>query len=371
MGLGMRGRYILSAAMPLILIFVITSILIFSLTFIVSMSSSIDRMIQLIGSGTLQSSVSPEGIDFPKNTIVESVRTGEGIVNGENGKSIVYLKGVDNSYFQGERGKAIKSENILLSEREILLSTDLASDLSLEEGSRLTLLIYDSDKDRARPVLFTVKGIFDSGYSQLDRYLAFVPRETLTSSDSYEILLSKSENPYSVRESLLFQGYPTTTYRELYYSLYSNVQASIQILYFIFASVALLSAFFSIDIAHVYVSRDIKDIVGMRIMGVGKKRVIGIYLIITVSSLAVASILGALFGVLISFVSPYIVQWINSINDTLLDYYISGFSITVPYLRMLLVIFLMALTSFISVFISLSHLFKRDESLLVNSQESW
>lgn len=371
LGSRMGKRYRSSSLMPLILIFIVSMILIFALTFIVSMSSSIDRMIQLIGSGTLYSAFEPDDSLLPQGSYLYRVKRGEGILSSENGKEIAVLKGVEDSYFEGERGERIKAEGTHLGEKEILISKSLADELSLSPGDRMTLLVYEKDKERTVPSLVTVKGIFDSGYKELDRYMAFVPLDMLYGECGYEILLKDSGDTDRVQKALRESGVNAVSYREMYYDLYSNVKGSTEILYFIFGAVALLSAFFSIDIAHIYVSRDSSDIASLRTMGLGKRDLRGIYTSLTVISVGAFATLGALFGVLLSFLSPALVSLVSRVSPSLLDYYISSFEVRVPIFRIALVLILMALVSYISALISLGRLLSKDQWLLVNREESW
>ena len=53
LGEKMGFKYLLSSITPLILVFLIVGILSFSLTFIISFSDAIDRMIVILGSGSI------------------------------------------------------------------------------------------------------------------------------------------------------------------------------------------------------------------------------------------------------------------------------------------------------------------------------
>ena len=172
-GIGMDIHYILSRATPLLLVFLITSVLVFSLIFISSISKAIDRMIVLLGSGSLSFNEEVDYSLLPENSFFDPVKRGQGILFSSNGESLVYLKGVEDSYFNNERANGLKLSARDFDKNWIILSKNLASALSVNIGDRMTLLLYESEKGRTKPVLVNISGIFDSGYSQLDRYLPF------------------------------------------------------------------------------------------------------------------------------------------------------------------------------------------------------
>ena len=236
---------------------------------------------------------------------------------------------------------------------EIIVSSTLASALSLSIGDRLTLLLYEKDEGRARPVLMTVKGIYSSGYAQLDKYLAFVDI-SLTDSDSvYEILLERNTDVESVVESLWKEGIWAQSYREKYSSLCTNVDQSIMILYVILIFVALLAAFFSADIAHVYTSRDRRDIASLRLMGMRESEVRRIYRRMTLVSVSVSSLLGTVCGILLSFLSPSLISFVAKKEPEIVEYYISSFTLSVPVSSIVLMLLLMILCSSLTLRIEL------------------
>ena len=167
----MDRKYVLSTLTPLVLVLLVTSILVFSLVFISSISSAIDRMIVLLGSSSLVSESRIDKSFLPSGSHIDEVRRGEGILYSENSESLVYMKGVDEDYFNEERRIGLNLSIGSFEGNWILLSKNLASALGVAQGEKMTLLLYQDDIGRTRPFLVTVSGVFDSGYAQLDRYL--------------------------------------------------------------------------------------------------------------------------------------------------------------------------------------------------------
>ena len=353
-GRGMGVKWTLSSLLPALLIFLITAVLVFAMVFISSMTTAIDRMIIMLGSSSI---VTGEEVDVSSwsGASINKTREGEGVVFTEEGKSILRLKGVNESYLQGEREEALK---IVRSGEEvknaIIVSTTLARKLNLELGSSMTMMLYEKEKNRTRPILMTVTGIFDSGYAQLDRYLAYVDFSLLDGEEEWEILLDQKDDLEKRCQELDGLGISYKTYREKYSALYLNVRQSVSILYLILAFVALLAAFFSTDIVSVYLSRDRQDIAALRLLGMEEKRIRRIYLSLSLFAVAVSALGGTVLGLLLGLLSPSLIRIVASSNPGLVEYYISSFSVTVPTMELLLMVLAMVVLSAITLFISLS-----------------
>lgn len=353
-GRGMGVKWTLSSLLPALLIFLITAVLVFAMVFISSMTTAIDRMIIMLGSSSI---VTGEEVDVSSwsGASINKTREGEGVVFTEEGKSIIRLKGVNESYLQGEREEALK---IMRSGEEvknaIIVSTTLARKLNLELGSSMTMMLYEKEKNRTRPILMTVTGIFDSGYAQLDRYLAYVDFSLLDGEEEWEILLDQKDDLEKRCQELDGLGISYKTYREKYSALYLNVRQSVSILYLILAFVALLAAFFSTDIVSVYLSRDRQDIAALRLLGMEEKRIRRIYLSLSLFAVAVSALGGTVLGLLLGLLSPSLIRIVASSNPSLVEYYISSFSVTVPTMELLLMVLAMVVLSAITLFISLS-----------------
>ena len=353
-GRGMGVKWTLSSLLPALLIFLITAVLVFAMVFISSMTTAIDRMIIMLGSSSI---VTGEEVDVSSwsGASINKTREGEGVVFTEEGKSIIRLKGVNESYLQGEREEALK---IVRSGKEvknaIIVSTTLARKLNLELGSSMTMMLYEKEKNRTRPILMTVTGIFDSGYAQLDRYLAYVDFSLLDGEEEWEILLDQKDDLEKRCQELEELGISYKTYREKYSALYLNVRQSVSILYLILAFVALLAAFFSTDIVSVYLSRDRQDIAALRLLGMEEKRIRRIYLSLSLFAVAISALGGTVLGLLLGLLSPSLIRIVASSNPGLVEYYISSFSVTVPTMELLLMVLAMVVLSALTLFISLS-----------------
>ena len=351
-GSGMGAGYILSSLLPLFILFLVTALLTFALSFINSMASSIDRMIQLMGSGTVYALADPSAY-LPSGAESGAVRSGTGLIYAGEGESAVILKGVGDGYFDGMRAAELEISGSGEGMNPAVISSELAEELSLEAGDRFTLLSWEAEKGRARPYLCTVGHIFSSVYPQLDRYLVYVPSAMLSSREAYEVLLPQDIDADSLRNELISHGIPAYSYMELYASLYGNVRSSIMILYVILAFVALLAAFFSSDAAQVYLSRDRKDIRELAMLGMASGEIRGIYFMITLTAVTASALAGAAAGLILAMFSPMLLSAVSSSGSSLLDYYVTSFTLRIPFGAIALMILLMLSVSSLSILIAL------------------
>lgn len=346
--------YFLSSLSPLFILLLITAALSFSLSFIISMSEGIDKLLAVMGSGSVRILSYPDSSLLPEGAEISETKTGTALLYAENGENAVMVKGIGEDYLEGIRKSVLDIE---YSESEginpVIVSSSLASSLSLNPGDRLSMLLWEKEEGRARPLLVTVHGVFRSVYPQLDKHLVYAPIDLVDGPSSFEILLPEGQDAEVLVSALWKSGIPAESYRTMYSSLYQNVRQSIGILSFLIILVAALAAFFSSDAAHFYISRDRNDIQGMRLLGIGKREIIWVYMLITVSYVAVAAVLGMVLGIIISSLSPSLISFISSVSPSLLDYYITSFEVVIPVRELVLMLLAMIAVSSISVFLML------------------
>ena len=96
-GRGMGVKWTLHSLVPALLIVLITALLVFAFVFISSMTTAIDRMIVMLGSGNI---VLYDDYDISEWEKAEKyhVTTSSGVVFSDNGKSLVNIKGIEEGY---------------------------------------------------------------------------------------------------------------------------------------------------------------------------------------------------------------------------------------------------------------------------------
>ena len=103
LGEKMGKRYFISSLSPLLILIVITAALSFSLSFIMSMSEGIDRLLAVMGSGSVRALSKPDISLLPSGSELSETKDGSALLYAENGESAVMLKGIDWDYLNGMR----------------------------------------------------------------------------------------------------------------------------------------------------------------------------------------------------------------------------------------------------------------------------
>ena len=350
----MGMRYLLSSILPLAVIFVITAVLVFSIIFITSVSKRIDRMIEVLGSGSIYVYGPFDDSLLPQGSEVALTDATEALLYASGGERAIALKGIEDGYFEGMRGNELGIAEVLQDVRNpIVISSSLSSSLSLKAGDRVALMVYESAIGRARPYLATVAAVFDSVYPQIDSRLVYAPLQIVGDGRGFEVLLPPGSDREAVLSDLVSEDIPALSSRSLYRNEYANIEASLSALYIIFALVSFLAAYFSADAAEFFMSRDKKDISELMLLGAGKKRIARIYLTLTSIFVSAALAAGALLGVLLSLLSPLVLDLIGRREPAFLDYYVRSFSVDVPWAMIALIIALSLLVSIVSMYISI------------------
>lgn len=91
-GKGMSPGYVARHYFPSLIVFLIVLTLTFVMVFISSMTGAIDRMIVLLGCGSIETETIVDVSSYD-GAVIDEVKTGDGIIYAESGKSLVHLKG--------------------------------------------------------------------------------------------------------------------------------------------------------------------------------------------------------------------------------------------------------------------------------------
>ena len=192
--------------------------------------------------------------------------------------------------------------------------------------------------------------------------LIYLPLEsTGTEAEGYEILLPPGSDADNVQQILFDAGYISDTYETMYSSIYVNAVSSIRALYAVFMVVAFLAAYFASDAAEVYTQKDRRDIRVLMMLGASESMMRSVYLRLTMTGTLAASILGTVTGVVLGALSPYLFRILASCDPALLSYYVTSFTLSVPWGGILLMMVMMLLIASLSVFMTLRKL-SRSES---------
>lgn len=352
-GRGQRAGWILRSYLPSLLILFITMALVFALIFVSSISSATDEVLQLLGYGSVmvQSEVDPTLL--PSDAELFESSSSSALASSSSGTALLSLKGVSEDYFTASKAELIR---LRLVENEttlkwIILSSLTASKLELSPGDRLTLLVYDEEIGRARPVYLFVRGTYSSGYSEFDSTLAYVDSSVTSGPVVYEILTESDSDELASR--LREEGYNARSYREIYPSIWHNINLSVALLDVIVVFVALLAGFFAISISAEYIDRDSRDIAAMMISGCASSDIVTCYRRITLLVTLIAASLGAILGVILSYAVMPLISSLDPAEYPALQNYVLSFKVTIPLPLILLLLCALLLSASISLRVSL------------------
>ena len=102
--------YFLSSLSPLFILLLITAALSFSLSFIISMSEGIDKLLAVMGSGSVRILSYPDSSLLPEGAEISETKTGTALLYAENGENAVMVKGIGEDYLEGIRKSVLDIE---------------------------------------------------------------------------------------------------------------------------------------------------------------------------------------------------------------------------------------------------------------------
>ena len=352
MGFGMPLSYKLRVLSPAVLIVLVSLVLNFSLIFIISMSQGIENLLIYLGSGNIM--VKGKMDESEAFSTYETCYSGS-LAFSESSSSPMYLKGVDfSSYFTKERRDVLHLEYEALDAlNPVILSKELFSRLSLDISDRFSVLIYDDNAKRTRPLLLTVAGTYDSGYMEFDSTLAFVPLSTLDGAIYTELVTNRGYDDEAILIALSEKGYDAYSYKSLYSAIYDNIELSVNTLYGVFVILVILASFFAGNISISYIDRDMGDIAMLSLSGLSDGQIRKVYRVITLSSVFISILIGFILAISLSFLSPAIISYLSDAGYEALDAYLTSFEIVIPAFRLFAVNLLLIVLSYISLLISL------------------
>ena len=352
MGFGMPLSYKLRVLSPAVLIVLVSLVLNFSLIFIISMSQGIENLLIYLGSGNI---MVKGKMDESEAFSTYETRYSGSLAFSESSSSPMYLKGVDfSSYFTKERRDVLHLEYEALDAlNPVILSKELFSRLSLDISDRFSVLIYDDNAKRTRPLLLTVAGTYDSGYMEFDSTLAFVPLSTLDGAIYTELVTNRGYDDEAILIALREKGYDAYSYKSLYSAIYDNIELSVNTLYGVFVILVILASFFAGNISISYIDRDMGDIAMLSLSGLSDGQIRKVYRVITLSSVFISILIGFILAISLSFLSPAIISYLSDAGYEALDAYLTSFEIVIPAFRLFAVNLLLIVLSYISLLISL------------------
>ncbi len=352
-GKGQKASWKIRALLSTLLLLAVTMVLSFAIVFISSMACALDDVLQLLGSGSLVCYDEPDNDDLPQGVFVNEVRTAQALCCSLDENALVTVKGVGEDYFFKERAESLNlsfHDNPTTLEG-IIISRILADRLSVGEGDRVALMIYDSTAGRMRPVYMYIEGTYSTGYSEFDSSLVFTSEDIAGSERMWEIYTQGDVS--ELENELVSRGYNVVSYQKLYRSIYSNINNSVDILNAIVTLIAFLAGFFSISVSAEYIERDKRDIALMMLGGCSSQDMASCYMRITIRRVAYALVSGLLLGTGAAAVFIPFLSTVDVSKYPFMQSYVTSFSIHIPFGMLCTLIVALFSSSFISLLVSL------------------
>jgi len=353
MGIGKPFWWVVRQYLPALLILIVTALLSFSCIFVESMSSAIDSVLVLLGSGDVLVTEDFDRGLLSEGSIVFETESADAIAASDDKVVLLSLKGVDEDYFYAERAGRLKVKGVenTTGLKGIMLSEIEMAELGVHLGDKVSLMLYDGKRGRARPVILFVEGSYSSGYREFDASLAYTSKDVAESGVSYEIVTDEDANTLEAR--LRSEGYNAYSYRNLYPSLYDNLTLSVRLLSFIVVGIASLSGFFALSVSAECIERDRRDIAGLFVVGFSPDDIVKGYRLISFGLVAVSSVLGTAIGIASSYLLSPLLSSLDPVKHPALQNYILDFSVTVPPEKLALMVLALLFTSYASLLVAL------------------
>lgn len=359
-----------------ILIILVVALLIVSSIFINSMSLGIENKFALLVNGDLEVYTTDKLIDkydFIKTE--DLVASTNALVYGKDGTQVTQIKAIYPTYFNEDRKKSLKLE---ISDKQstlpsLYISKILANKLNLKLGENAALIIAN-DETKIRPKLIFIKGIFDSGYKEIDLNLCFMDIAELSNILKEQIFVNKEiilKDNISIQEALTrinIDGYNARAWYELQPSVYNNLLVSTQSLMIVFIVIALLTGYFISSISSEIITKDHQTIAINKLLGLRNKVIRKNYFIAIEIFTFLSTTLGVLLGVFISKTFLLLLRNFSLENIPALSWYLFDFDIIIPYKNIIIIAISLILISFLSVYLSLRRIKKIEVLDLINHE---
>jgi lipoprotein-releasing system permease protein len=357
-----------------ILITLVVILLVLSQVFVDSMTAGITKRYALLGSGHIETSVLNDVSSYDFIEESNDVATGAALAYGKDDISqIVMLKGVDVAYFDYKRASVIlinrSEEESTLS--NIFISKTLSNQLNIKLGEKLAI-VANNGNQRLFPKLCFVKGIYDSGYKELDQYLIFCDKGLLNKIYKNNVMQHKEiilKDGISINQAIVKfddDGIEAFPWYVLEGDLYQNLITSTQTLMMVFLAIALLSGFFISSVASDLIGSSHRSIAINKLLGLSSKKIRWTYFLAIEIVTLLSIFSGILFGILLSYVLPIFLQFLSLQSIPSLSWYLLEFDIIIPYKKLLFITLSLLIVSILSVYLSLRRANKIEPIYLMN-----
>ena len=253
--------------------------------------------------------------DFKEISLSKSY-SGEGIVIGNGNAKGVLLKGINkkeknvSEFFE----KFIIKGNIEnFNSNEVLIGSELAFNLNLQEGDILSIMssafISTPIGSIPKQESFKVAGIFNTGFIDFDKNVIFLKIEDALSifdkeesEVNIEIFLNNPLNANTIKSKIqnINQNYFIYTWSDLNKSLFSALKVERNVMFIILTLIVVVAAFNIISGLTILIKNKTKEIAILKTLGLSNKSIKKTFFLTGLTIGFFATISGVILGIIFS-----------------------------------------------------------------------
>ena len=263
-------------------------------------------------------------------TAVVPVLDGQAMITAEDNQSGIMVRGIRQTDFDKVSllTKGYQGGNIVnFDGASIILGWRLASKLGARVGDELTLISSKANLTAfgSMPKMksYTILGTFDSGMSEYDSNMAFLPLKEsqklfgVKGISQMEIFVKDVSQTQDILDSA-FDKMPAGTHlydwRHTNQAFFNAVEVERNVMFLILTLIIIVAAFNMISGLIMLVQDKAKDIAVLRTMGLSRGSVQRVFLLAGLTVGAVGTLAGTLLGLLFCYNIDAIKNWLESLS---------------------------------------------------------
>lgn len=290
------------------------------------------------------------------------VRESFAMLYADDGSTSCTIKGLERDYIElmGSRGVLTVTKGGPFSESEpsILLSEATASELGVSVGDSLAVVTVtqSSGQPRLKPALFTVTGLYTTGYKQLDQSISFISsaqaRRMIRDDDALYMAVIYPQgagvSPLQIREQIETASeelFYVITWDELNRSLYANFRTSSSIIYIIMVLIILVASIHISSTSIVVVQQRYAQIGLLKSIGIPRRLIRRTFLYVSLCIGLLGSVIGIVLGLLLSSQLSSILKVLQGWGIAALDFYLIDLPLIIHWYELVLIVLCACVTA--------------------------
>ena len=277
--------------------------------------------------------LSSELMQLPDIDYAAPVYRGTGLIYSESERTGIQLKGLPDDMYERDKGfrsylEMIEGSFDLSDPSGILLSKEISSILKASVGDEVKILTARTTRSGRiilRPEAFTVKGVFSTGYHEVDALSAYIgleKSEQLFKDEGYLCIQCKIQDPYdgiddAVIEILAAKGneLSVSTWYGMQRSMYESLYTTRVLLVFIMGIIIIVAAVNIASSMIIMVIERRSDIAILKSCGTSNRQIRNSFIITGFMTGLSGAIAGSAAGLLITVNVNRIIDFFTWVSD--------------------------------------------------------